>query len=68
VNAKNVVDQEIKTANYLERMAGLMDNADLFVFFRGGTGTLSEWATAWLLGSSPLWQSQTTDLVWPFLV
>ena len=48
-DAKNVVDQEIKTANYLERMAGLMDNADLFVCFQGGTGTLSEWATAWLL-------------------
>ena len=47
--ADNVTDQEIKTSNYLERMFGLMDNADLFVCFKGGTGTLSEWTTAWLL-------------------
>ena len=45
----NVVDQEIRTSNYIERMFGLMNNAELFVCFKGGTGTLSEWATAWLL-------------------
>jgi uncharacterized protein (TIGR00725 family) len=45
----NVVDREIKTKNYIERMFTLMDNADAFVIFKGGTGTLSEWATAWLL-------------------
>jgi len=46
---KNIVDKEIKTANYIERMFGLIDQADAFICFRGGTGTLSEWATAWLL-------------------
>lgn len=46
---KNIVDKEIKTANYVERMFGLMDEADAFIIFEGGTGTLSEWATAWLL-------------------
>lgn len=45
----NHVDKEIKTANYIERMFGLMDHADAFIIFQGGTGTLSEWATAWLL-------------------
>jgi uncharacterized protein (TIGR00730 family) len=45
----NKVDIEIKTANYIERMFGLMDKADAFICFQGGTGTLSEWATAWLL-------------------
>ncbi len=45
----NQVDKEIKTANYIERMFGLMDHGDAFVCFQGGTGTLSEWATAWLL-------------------
>ena len=45
----NIVDKEIKTSNYIERMFGLMNNADIFVCFKGGTGTLSEWATAWLL-------------------
>jgi uncharacterized protein (TIGR00725 family) len=47
---ENNVDKEIKTANYVERMFGLMDHSDIFICFRGGTGTLSEWATAWLLG------------------
>lgn len=46
---QNIADKEIKASNYIERMFGLMDNADLFVCFKGGTGTLSEWATAWLL-------------------
>lgn len=45
----NIVNKEIKTKNYMERMFTLMDNADAFVIFRGGTGTLSEWTTAWLL-------------------
>lgn len=45
----NVPDLEIKTANYIERMFGLMDQADAFICVQGGTGTLSEWATAWLL-------------------
>jgi len=46
---ENTVDKEIKTANYVERMFGLMNHADAFICFQGGTGTLSEWATAWLL-------------------
>lgn len=46
---KNIPDKEIKTAHYVERLFGLMDNADAFICFQGGTGTLSEWATAWLL-------------------
>ncbi len=45
----NIVDLEIKTANYIERMFGLIDQADAFICFQGGTGTLSEWTTAWLL-------------------
>jgi uncharacterized protein (TIGR00730 family) len=46
---ENNADVEIKTANYIERMFGLMDHADAFICFKGGTGTLSEWSTAWLL-------------------
>lgn len=46
---ENKVDVEIKTANYIERMFGLIDKSDAFICFQGGTGTLSEWATAWLL-------------------
>lgn len=46
---KNVVDREIKTGNYIERMFKLMEQADSFVIFRGGTGTISEFGTAWVL-------------------
>ena len=46
---ENHVDKEIHTANYIERMFQLMYHADAFVIFQGGTGTLSEWTTAWLL-------------------
>ena len=45
----NAADVEIKTKNYVERMFGLMEHADIFIIFKGGTGTLSEWATAWLM-------------------
>ncbi|MDQ5951832.1 MAG: hypothetical protein QG639_1113, partial [Patescibacteria group bacterium] len=45
----NNADVEIKTANYVERMFGLIEHADIFICFQGGTGTLSEWATVWLL-------------------
>ena len=45
----NHLTLEIQTKNYIERMFGLMTQADVFVCFHGGTGTLSEWATAWLL-------------------
>ncbi len=45
----NRLTLQYKTKNYIERMFGLLSQADVFVCFRGGTGTLSEWATAWLL-------------------
>jgi len=46
---KNVTDKEIKTGNYIERMFKLLEHGDLYVIFKGGTGTLSEFATAWCL-------------------
>ena len=48
-NSENVVDVEVKTGNYIERMFQLFNHADAFICFEGGTGTLSEWSTAWLL-------------------
>lgn len=47
--AGNNADVEIKTKNYVERMFGLLEHADAFIIFKGGTGTLSEWATTWLM-------------------
>lgn len=45
----NVADREIKTSDYVERLKGLIDVSDAYVVFQGGTGTLSEWATIWLM-------------------
>lgn len=45
----NVTDQEVKTSNYIERMFKLMEHADAFIIFKGGTGTISELGTAWVL-------------------
>jgi uncharacterized protein (TIGR00725 family) len=45
----NRVDREIKTGNYIERMFKLLEHADCFIIFKGGTGTLSELGTAWVL-------------------
>lgn len=46
---KNVVDREIVTGNYVERMFKLLEVADIYVIFRGGTGTISEFGAAWVL-------------------
>lgn len=48
-DVENIPDREIKAANYIERMFGLINEADAFICFQGGTGTLSEWSTVWLL-------------------
>lgn len=45
----NVPDVEVKTTNYIERMFKLMEHGDFYVIFNGGTGTLSELGTAWVL-------------------
>jgi uncharacterized protein (TIGR00730 family) len=45
----NVTDKEVKTPNYIERMFKLMEESDIFLIFQGGTGTISEFGTAWVL-------------------
>jgi uncharacterized protein (TIGR00725 family) len=45
----NVTDTEIVTTNYIERMFKLMEYGDAFIIFKGGTGTISEFGTAWVL-------------------
>ncbi len=45
----NVASKEIVTQNYIERMFKLMEHGDIFVIFNGGTGTISEFGTAWVL-------------------
>ena len=46
---KNVTDEEIVTTNYIERMFKLMEYGDVFLIFKGGSGTISEFGTAWVL-------------------
>jgi uncharacterized protein (TIGR00730 family) len=45
----NVTDQEVVTTNYIERMFKLMEYGDTFIIFKGGSGTMSEFTTAWVL-------------------
>ncbi|MDP1760471.1 MAG: LOG family protein [Candidatus Woesebacteria bacterium] len=45
----NIPDTEIVTTNYIERMFKLMELGDIFIMFKGGTGTISEFGTAWVL-------------------
>lgn len=45
----NVTDFEIKTENYIERMFKLLEHGDMFIIFKGGSGTISEFGTAWVL-------------------
>jgi uncharacterized protein (TIGR00730 family) len=45
----NITTEEIQTTNYIERMFKLLEHADLFIIFKGGSGTISEWGTAWVL-------------------
>lgn len=46
---RNLTDTEIKTSNYIERMFKLIEHGDMFIIFKGGTGTISEFGTAWVL-------------------
>ena len=45
----NVTDREIVTTNYIDRMFKLLEHADTFIIFKGGSGTISEFGTAWVL-------------------
>jgi len=46
---RNVGDEELVTTNYVERMFKLLEKADMFLIFKGGSGTISEFGTAWVL-------------------
>lgn len=43
----NQFDEEIKTETYVERTLKIIDVADVYVVFNGGTGTISEFGMAW---------------------
>ncbi len=43
----NPIDEEIKTNNYVQRTLTLMGEGQVFVVFKGGSGTISEFGMAW---------------------
>lgn len=43
----NLFDEEIKTSSYVERTLTLMREGQVYVIFKGGTGTISEFGMAW---------------------
>jgi predicted Rossmann-fold nucleotide-binding protein len=43
----NLFDREVVTANYVERTLALMREAQVYIIFQGGTGTISEFGMAW---------------------
>lgn len=44
---KNLLDKEIRTDTYIERTLTLMKTGQIYVIFKGGTGTISEFGMAW---------------------
>lgn len=45
------VEREIIASNYIERMFGLIEESDAFIVYRGGSGTISEFGTVWVLAN-----------------
>jgi uncharacterized protein (TIGR00730 family) len=45
------VNKEVITGNYIERMFGLIEESDAFIIFRGGSGTISEFGTVWVMAN-----------------
>lgn len=43
----NPISEEVITANYLERTLKLLELGHIYIFFNGGTGTISEFGMAW---------------------
>lgn len=46
-NTDNIADESYEEANYILRTKKLLELADIYVIFNGGTGTISEFAMAW---------------------
>jgi uncharacterized protein (TIGR00725 family) len=44
---ENPIDEEIKTKTYVERTLKLMEEGDVYIIFKGGSGTISEFGMAW---------------------
>lgn len=47
----NLVDRHVVTENYIDRMFALIEESDMCIVFRGGSGTMSEFGTIWVLAN-----------------
>lgn len=48
-NISNQTDNSEAYSNYMMRTLGLIENGDIFVVFKGGTGTISEFGMVWCI-------------------
>lgn len=46
-DSENKFDIEIKAKNYVERTLALMREGQVYIIFKGGTGTISEFGMSW---------------------
>ncbi len=49
-NLANLADKTLAESNYVMRTFGLIEQGDVFVVCKGGTGTISEFGLVWCLG------------------
>ncbi len=49
-NLANLADKSLAESNYVMRTFGLIEQGDVFVVCKGGTGTISEFGLVWCLG------------------
>jgi len=47
VSASNPYDEEIMTTDYFDRTKVMLQNTDIHIVFKGGTGTISEFGMTW---------------------
>lgn len=62
----NIADESEKESNYIERTKRLMELADAYVIFNGGTGTVSEFAMCWAVARLYFGKSKPIILYGPF--
>jgi hypothetical protein len=47
IDPENHFDEEIITLDYFDRTKVMLQNSDLHIVYKGGTGTISEWGMTW---------------------
>lgn len=61
IDPENKFDEEVTTMDYFDRTKVLLQNSDVHIIFKGGTGTISEFGMTW--ASSRIHQGQAKPIV-----